>query len=53
MGYYEEKHMPMMAGFLGENLQYYEIDKGLAGRTANDSVPVLAVGYFYIRDIAE
>lgn len=53
MGYYEEKHMPMMAGFLGENLQYYEIDKGLAGRTANDSIPFLAVGYFYIRDVAE
>jgi uncharacterized protein (TIGR02118 family) len=53
MNYYEEKHMPMMAGFIGDNLQFYEIDKGIAGRTANDSIPFLAVGYFYIRDVAE
>ncbi len=53
MSYYEEKHMPMMAGFIGDNLQFYEIDKGIAGRTANDSIPFLAVGYFYIRDVAE
>lgn len=53
MSYYEEKHMPMVAGYIGDNLQFYEIDKGIAGRTANDSIPFLAVGYFYIRDVAE
>ena len=53
MGYYESKHMPMVAGFLGENLKFYEIDKGVAGRTPNDKVPYLAVGYFYIKDVAE
>lgn len=53
MSYYEEKHMPMVAGFIGDNLQFYEIDKGIAGRTANDSIPFLAVGYFYIRDVAQ
>ena len=53
MGYYENKHMPMVAGFLGENLKFYEIDKGVAGRTPNDKVPYLAVGYFYIKDVAE
>ncbi len=53
MDYYENKHMPMVAGFLGKNLKFYEIDKGIAGRTPNDKVPYLAVGYFYIKDVAE
>ena len=53
MDYYEKKHMPMVAGFLGKNLKFYEIDKGIAGRTANDKVPFVAIGYFYINDVAE
>lgn len=53
MDYYEKKHMPMVAGFLGKNLKFYEIDKGISGRTANDKVPFLAIGYFYVTDIAE
>ena len=53
MDYYEKKHMPMVAGFLGKNLKFYEIDKGLAGRTPNDKPPFLAIGYFYISDVAE
>ncbi len=53
MDYYEKKHMPMIAGFLGKNLKYYEIDKGIAGRTPNDKVPFVAIGYFYIHNVAE
>ena len=53
MDYYEKKHMPMVAGFLGKNLRFYEIDKGIAGRTPNDKVPFVAIGYFYISDVAE
>ena len=53
MDYYQKKHMPMVAGFLGKNLKFYEIDKGIAGRTPNDKPPFLAVGYFYINDVAE
>ena len=53
MDYYEKKHMPMVAGFIGKNLKFYEIDKGIAGRTPNDKPPYLAVGYFYIGDVAE
>ena len=53
MDYYEKKHMPMVAGFLGKILKFYEIDKGLHGRTPNDKVPFLAIGYFYISDVAE
>ena len=53
MDYYEKKHMPMVAGFLGKNLKFYEIDKGIAGRTLDDKAPFLAIGYFYITDVAE
>ena len=53
MDYYEKIHMPKVAGFLGKNLKFYEITKGIAGRTPNDKVPFLAIGYFYINDIAE
>lgn len=53
MDYYERKHMPMVAGFLGKNLQFYEIDKGIAGRTPTDKVPYLAIGYFYIKNVAD
>src|SRR6476659_7285605 len=53
MDYYEKKHMPMVAGHLGSNLKFYEIDKGIAGRTPNDKVPFVAVGYFYVADVAE
>ena len=53
MDYYEKKHMPMVAGFLGKNLKFYEIDKGISGRTPNDKVPFVAIGYFYINDVAE
>ena len=53
MDYYQSKHMPMVAGFLGKILQFYEIDKGIAGRTPGDKVPFLAVGYFYVKDLAE
>ena len=52
MDYYEKKHMPMVAGFLGKNLRYYEIDKGIAGRTTNDKPPFVTIGYFFINDIA-
>ena len=53
MDYYEKKHMPMVAGFLGKNLKFYEIDKGIAGRSPNDKVPFVAIGYFYVNDLAE
>jgi len=51
--YYEKNHMPMVAGFLGANLKFYEIDRGIGGRTPNDKAPYAAIGYFYIGDVAE
>ena len=53
LDYYEKEHMRMVAGFLGKNLKFYEIDKGLAGRAPNEEVPFVAVGYFYCYDVTE
>jgi len=53
MEYYKNNHMPMVAGFLGKNLKFYEIDKGISGRTPADKIPFVAIGYFYISDVAE
>jgi uncharacterized protein (TIGR02118 family) len=52
MDYYEKSHMPMMARLLGKNLEFYEIDKGISGRTPHDEPPFVAVGYFYCQDVA-
>ena len=53
MDYYENKHMPMVAGFLGKNLKFYEIDKGISGRTPTDKPSYMVIGYFYCYDAAE
>ena len=53
MDYYEKKHMPMMASFIGKNLKFYEIDKGVAGRTPTDKIPFVAIGYFYCYNLTE
>lgn len=47
MDYYSTKHMPMVASLLGDSLKLLEIDKGIAGRSPNDPVPYLAIGYLY------
>jgi len=53
MDYYETKHMPMVAGFIGSNLKLYEIEKGISGRAADAQPPYLAIGYFYVSNIDE
>lgn len=53
MNYYETKHMPMVAGFLGSNLVKYTIEKGLASGVPNTPLPFMAVGTFYIKSLAD
>lgn len=47
MDYYSNKHMPMVADLLGDSLKLFEIDKGIAGKTPDDPIPYLAIGYLY------
>ena len=52
IAYYETKHMPMVAGFLGANLVKYTIEKGVASGIPNHS-PYMAIGTFYVKNLAE
>lgn len=53
MDYYESKHMPMVAELLGDALKYYKIDKGMAGRSPEEPVPFLAVGYLFFDQLSD
>ncbi|WP_343486771.1 EthD family reductase [Allomuricauda sp. d1] len=53
IAYYAEKHMPMVADLFGEALRHYAIDKGVAGRTPEEPIPYVAVGYFYFDQLSD
>ena len=53
MEYYETKHMPMVAGFLGQNLVKYTIEKGVSSGIPNQPLPYMAIGTFYVKNIDE
>ena len=47
MDYYSNTHMPMVASLLGDAMKHYSIDKGISGRTPDEPIPYLAIGYLY------
>ncbi len=51
MDYYSSKHMPMLSSLFGDALKKIEIDKGISGRTPNDPIPYLAIGYLYFESL--
>jgi uncharacterized protein (TIGR02118 family) len=53
MQYYETKHMPMVAKFLGSNLVNYTIEKGVASGMPNTPLPYMAIGSFYVKSLAD
>jgi len=53
MEYYETKHMPMVARFLGSNLVKYTIEKGLASGIPNQPLPFIAIGTFYVKSLSD
>ena len=53
MEYYETKHMPMVAAYLGKNLVKYTIEKGVASGIPNQPLPFMAIGTFYVRSLPE
>jgi len=53
MEYYETKHMPMVAGYLGSNLVKYTIEKGLSSGIPNQPLPFMAIGIFYVKSLSE
>lgn len=53
MDYYSNKHMPMVASLFGNKLKGYSIDKGISGRTPDDTVTYKAIGYFYFESLSD
>lgn len=53
MEYYETRHMPMVAKFLGSNLIKYTIEKGVASGIPNQPLPFMAIGTFYVKSLSE
>jgi len=53
MEYYETKHMPMVAGYLGSNLVKYTIEKGLSSGIPSQPLPFMAIGTFYVKSLSE
>ncbi|MBX2844792.1 MAG: EthD family reductase [Saprospiraceae bacterium] len=53
MDYYKSKHMPQLAEWYGERLQHYSIDQGISGRTPEDAIPYLAIGYLYFNSMED
>lgn len=53
MEYYETKHMPMVAGFIGSNLVKYTIEKGLSSGIPSQPLPFMAIGTFYVKSLSE
>jgi len=53
MEYYETRHMPMVAAFLGSNLIKYTIEKGLASGIPNQPLPFMAIGTFYVKSLSD
>ena len=53
MDYYTQSHMPMLAELFGEAMIKYEIDEGMAGRTPDDPLPYLAIGYLHFNSLSD
>ena len=51
MDYYANEHMPMVASLYGSKMKSWGIEKGLSGRTSEEPVTYIAVGYFIFEDI--
>jgi uncharacterized protein (TIGR02118 family) len=51
--YYETKHMPMVAAYLGANLVKYTIEEGVASGIPNQPLPYMAIGIFYVKSLAD
>ena len=52
IGYYCEKHMPMVQRLCGAALKGMAVERGLSGMTAGSAAPFLAMGHLYF-DSAE
>ena len=47
MDYYKNEHMPMVAELMGDAMKKFTIDEGISGRTPEDPIPYMAIGYLW------
>ena len=45
--YYRDKHMPLVKARMGERCNYYTVDKGLAGATADAPATYVAMCHIF------
>lgn len=53
MDYYSNKHVPMVAGLLGNYVKNAAIEKGLAGGDPDSNAPFAAMGHLYFDTIED
>ena len=49
--YYRDKHMPLVKARMGESCKFYTVDKGLAGGSAGDPAPYVALCHIFCDSI--
>lgn len=49
--YYRDKHMPMVAGLMGDACLKYTVDKGLAGGMPGQPAPFIAQCHIYCESV--
>jgi uncharacterized protein (TIGR02118 family) len=49
--YYRDQHMPLVKARMGEHLQYYTVDKGLAGGTPGSAPTYAAAGHLFCTSV--
>ena len=53
MDYYCQKHVPMVAGLLGDAVKAATVEKGLAGGAPNTKATYAAMGILYFSSVEE
>ena len=51
LDYYCKTHMPLVKARMGSHLEYYTVDKGLAGGAPGAPAPHAAAGHLYCKSV--
>lgn len=53
MDYYQNKHLPMVGGLLGDALKGATVEQGIAGGEPNSTAPYAAMGNMYFDSVED
>lgn len=51
--YYGDRHMPMVAGLLGDLCKGYGVDRGLSGGAPGVAAPFLCIGHMLFKSVED